>query len=96
MRVLAIVQMLPTADRGKVISQLNDELKASWKLFEQDVLREAYGTDIPGRVVFIFEASDITVAQAALNGLPLVQAGCFDVQLIELRPFANWSRLFAN
>lgn len=96
MKVLATLEMSATADRGKVIGQLNDELKSSWKLFEQDVLREAYGTDNPGRVVFIMEASEITAAQAALNGLPLVQAGCFDVQLIELRPFTNWSRLFSS
>jgi hypothetical protein len=96
MKVLAIVDISTTADRAEVVRRLNEELRESWKLFSANVIREAYATADPTRVVFVLEAGDLAAAQAALRQLPLVESGHFTVQLIELRPFANWARLFAD
>jgi hypothetical protein len=96
MKVLAIVDLSATADRAEVFRRLNEELRESWRLFSEDVIREAYATGDPTRVVFVLEAVDPAAAEAALQRLPLVQIGYFTIQLIDLRPFANWSRLFAT
>jgi hypothetical protein len=95
MKVLAIIDVAHGAPLEKVRATLRDELRGSWKLFEQGVLREAYATGSPARVVFVLEVDDAEGALAHLQTLPLVSAGLLHVELVELRPFANWSLLFA-
>jgi hypothetical protein len=96
MKVLAIIDLAPDAPVEEVRRELPNELKGSWDLFAKGVLREAYLTEIPTRVVFILEAADMTDAEEQLERLPLVAKGAMRVGLIELRPFANWSKLFAS
>jgi hypothetical protein len=43
----------------------------------------------------VLEVADLAAAEAALQRLPLVRIGYFTIHFIELRPFVNWSRLFA-
>jgi hypothetical protein len=95
MKLLAIIDLAPDASADEVRRELPNELKGSWDLFAKGVLREAYQTETPTRVVFILEAADMTDAEEQLEGLPLVAKGAMRVGLIELRPFTNWSRLFA-
>ena len=59
-------------------------------------MREAYATPSPTRVVFVLEAADAEAALEHLRKLPLVATGLLRVELIELRPFVNWSLLFAR
>jgi hypothetical protein len=68
----------------------------SWKLFSSEVLREAYSTATPSRVVFILEVDDIGCARARMRELPLVAAGLLSLELMELRPFVKWSMLFSG
>jgi hypothetical protein len=94
MNILAIVDVAESASVERIRADLKSELRASWALFTSGVLREAYATERPTRVVFVLEAADVAAAQRALDGLPLVAAGQFRVELTEFRPFANWSLLF--
>ena len=65
-------------------------------MFASGVLREAYATATPTRVVFVLEAEDAARAEEHLRKLPLVAAGHFNFEIVELRPFVNWSMLFAQ
>ena len=96
MKFLAIVDVAEGADFQRIRSELASELKASWALFASGALREAYATSTPTRVVFVLEAANRAAADAALHTLPLVAAGSFRVEVIELQPFVNWSLLFGN
>lgn len=96
MKLLAIIDVAATADVSEIRAQLARELEASWALFAKGILREAYATEAPTRVVFVLEAGDRTQAEAQLRRLPLIASGSFSFALIELRPFVNWSRLFAH
>jgi hypothetical protein len=73
-------------------SELASELKASWALFAAGVLREAYATATPTRVVFVLEAADRAQADAELRKSPLIAAGHLSFGLIELHPFVKWVR----
>lgn len=95
MKLLAIVDMAPGADLQTIRNDLAKELSASWALFSSGVLREAYATATPTRVIFVLEADGTGEAEAHLRKLPLVAAGAFRFELIELRPFVNWSALFS-
>ena len=77
-------------------AEIKNEIMGSWKLFSSGVLREAYSTATPSRVVFILEADDIARARAHLRELPRVAAGLLSLELMELRPFVNWSMLFSG
>jgi hypothetical protein len=96
MKVLALLSLVPEAQLGTVRSELADELRGSWALYASGVLREVYATDDPKRVAFVMEAEDAAAARRQLAPLPLVAAGMFNVECLELRPFVNWSMLFAQ
>jgi len=96
MKILAILDVLPGAPMESVRAKLPNELKGSWALFASGVLREAYATARPTRVVFVLEAEDAAHAEEHLRKLPLVAAGHLNFEIIELRPFVNWSMLFAR
>ena len=96
MKILAILDVLPGAPMESIRANLADELKGSWALFASGVLREAYASATPTRVVFVLEAEDAAHAEEHLRKLPLVAAGHLNFEIIELRPFVNWSMLFAR
>jgi hypothetical protein len=58
MKVLAIIDLAQGASMEKVREEFVNELKGSWHLFESGVLREAYATASPTRVVFVLETED--------------------------------------
>ena len=94
MKILAIIDVAPTADLGAVRTRLAEEVRGSWELYTSGVLREAYATSSPSRVVFVLEADTATAAGEHLARLPLVASGAIRFELVELRPFANWAILF--
>jgi hypothetical protein len=58
--------------------------------------RLVYSTDLPTRVAFVIEADNTAAAHRHLAPLPLVAAGLFQIDCMELRPFVNWSALFGH
>jgi hypothetical protein len=96
MKILAIIDVVPGSDVTELRARLDEELRASWILFAGGKLREAYATSAPTRVVFVLEAANMAEADAELERMPLVAARLLRVELVELRPFTNWSLLFAR
>jgi hypothetical protein len=96
MKVLVTLSLMPEAKLDSVRAELADELKGSWALYASGALREVYATEEPTRVVFVMEADDVAAAKRLLAPLPLVVAGMFRMEFVELRPFLNWSMLFAH
>jgi hypothetical protein len=95
-KILAVISVAPHAQAERIGAGLRAELEASWALLQADILREAYATDFPSRVVFVLEASSVLEAAAVLNRLPLVAEDQFRIELTPLLPFVNWARLFAG
>jgi hypothetical protein len=96
MKVLAIIDVAHGARLEKIREELASEIEGAWHLFETGVLREAYATASPTQVVFMLEADDAKAAHAHLHELPMVAAGLVQLELVELRPFVNWSVLFGR
>jgi hypothetical protein len=96
MKVLAMLTLVPKANLETVRVELADELRCSWALYSCGVLRELYATEDSTRVVFVMEADNAAAAKRLLAPLPLVAAGMFQMEVVELRPFVNWSMLFAH
>lgn len=96
MRMLAILDLAPGAPMETVRAQLDSEIKGSWALYASGVLREVYATPVASRVVFVLECENQAAAEQHLRQLPMIASGLFRMEFIELRPFVNWSRLFAQ
>jgi muconolactone delta-isomerase len=96
MKVLAMMTLMPEVKIETVRAELANELKCSWALYASGVLREVYATGDPEKVAFMVEAADVEAARQILAPLPMIAAGMFKVEFVELRPFVNWSILFAH
>jgi hypothetical protein len=96
MKVLAMLTLVPEAKLETVRDELADELRGSWALYSSGVLREVYATEDSRRVVFVMEADHAAAAKRLLAPLPLVAAEELQMEFVELRPFVNWSMLFAH
>jgi len=96
MKILALIDLAPGVSLDAARAEVPAEVKASWGLFAAGVLREAYATSAPKRVVFVLEAGSVAQAAESLRALPMVAGGLVRCELLELRPFVNWSVLFGQ
>ncbi len=94
MKILAIVDVVPGTDLTTLRAELPSEVRGTWSLFAQGIVREAYATARPTRVVFVLEAADAADAERKLGALPLLARGALEAEYVELHPFVNWSMLF--
>ena len=67
-----------------------------YELWQQGVVREAYFRTDVRDAVLILEASDVAEAEGRLQALPLVANGLIQFELIPLRPYTGFQRLFAG
>jgi hypothetical protein len=72
------------------------EAARTWELFRDGVIREMSWRVDRDDVVLVLEAADPAAAEAVLATLPLVEAGAISFQVIGLRPYDGWQRLFAG
>jgi hypothetical protein len=94
MRVLALGRDLVAQDDPRFAELSSAEARRVWELYQGDVLREVYfRADRPDGVL-AFEVQNVTAARAAVDSLPLVAAGLIDFDLVPLRPYPGFARLF--
>ena len=94
MKVLALEHDLAAADDPRFAELRPAEARVVWELYQADVLREVYfRADSPDGVL-LFEVADVAAARAAIDRLPLVAAGLIDFELVPLRPYPGFARLF--
>ncbi len=73
---------------------LHAEAQRVWELHQAGVLRELYFRDDRHTAVLMLESPSPDEAQAQLASLPLVSAGLIHFELIPLRPYPGFARLF--
>jgi hypothetical protein len=72
------------------------EATRTWELYRAGVIREMHWRVDRDDVVLVLEAEDPAGAEAALSTLPLVKAGAISFQVLGLRPYDGWLRLFGE
>lgn len=95
MRILAIER--PVA--GTTDAQFTPELRAAearqaWNLHQAGVIRELYFHADEAMAVLVLECPDVAAADAALESLPMVTAGLIEFEVIPLRAYPGFARLF--
>jgi len=96
MKVLALGFDVVAQDDPRFAELRAAEARRAWELYQQDVLREIYFRADRPNGVLVLEVPDLAAARAAVDSLPLVAAGLIDFDLVPLRPYPGFARLFAE
>lgn len=97
MRILAIER--PVA--GTAVEQYTPELlraeaRRAWELHQAGVVRELYFRADSPEAVLVLECPTADAARAALASLPLVVAGLIAFDVLPLRAYDGFARLFSE
>lgn len=94
MKILALEKELPGIPDDAFEPHLRNEAARAWELYQAGIVRELYfRTDWPGAVL-VLESESLAAAQEALATLPLVQKGLIAFELVPLRAYPGFARLF--
>ena len=95
MRILAIERPAAGADETKYTVELRaTEARRVWDLYQAGVIRELYFHADEAMAVLVLECADVAEADAALESLPLVGAGLIEFEVLPLRAYPGFGRLF--
>ena len=96
MRILALEVEDPEATSEDFNKLLKEEALEVWRLYQEEVVREIYFRGDKSTAVLMLECEDIDEAKQKLSTLPLVASGLIDFELIPLKPYPGFERLFSD
>ena len=96
MKILAIEHEQPGATAGQFQAHLQDEALAAWRLYQADVIRELYFRADQNTAVLVLECDQLDDAEAFLASLPMVRMGLISFELLPLKPYPGFARLFSD
>lgn len=96
MRILAIEKEVPGVTDEQFQPHLKAEAFRAWELYQAGVIRELYFRADRPDAVLVLECASVEAASEALSTLPLVKAGLIAFDLIPLKPYPGFARLFAT
>ena len=97
MRILAIERPVDGVTDSQFTSDLlADEAARVYRLYQEGTIRELYFRADEPNAVLELECADLAEADRALASLPLVEAGLIQFEVIPLRPYPGFSRLFSE
>ncbi len=94
MRILAMEKAGPAAAHGDMKRFLPAEARRVWELQQRDQLREVWFTVPDRRAVLLLECASVEEAGGLLATLPLVREGFIAFDLLALRPYDGFERMF--
>jgi len=94
MKILAIEKEKPdvTSDQFKVHAEA--EAMKVWELCQSEKIREIYFRQDINCAVLVLECKNTEEAKLVLDNLPFVQHGLITFDIIPLKPYPGFSRLF--
>jgi hypothetical protein len=96
MKILAIEEPNPLASDDHFAPHVAAEAARAWELHQSGVIRELYFHADREEAVLVLECGNVEEARAALATLPLVAAGLISFNLIPLRAYPGFARLFGR
>jgi hypothetical protein len=96
-QVLAIERAVPGVPDGAFTTALlRAEAEHLWELHQAGVVRQPFFRTDRHEAVLLLEVVGPEAARAALDGLPLVSAGLIDFEIVPLRAYPGFARLFGD
>ena len=97
MKILAIEKEVPGVTSEQFTPPLlKAEALRAWELHQAGVIRELYFRADRPDAVLVLECASVEAADEALSTLPLVKAGLIAFDLMPLKPYPGFARLFAE
>jgi hypothetical protein len=94
MKILALEQEVPGTTGEDFQPYLQAEAARAWELYQAGVCRELYFRRDRPEAVLVLECKDVAEAEEIVGSLPLVQAGMITFDLIPLKAYPGFARLF--
>jgi len=95
MKIIAIEKELPGASSKGFEKFSKDESLKAYELYKKGIIRELYFREDKNEAILILECKDIIEAKKYLRNLPFVKEKLIDFELIPLKPYPGFERLFA-
>lgn len=96
MQLIALEVPVPDAEEGRFAVLGRDEAAAVWALTRSGVIRSSWFRADRTEAVLLLECASHAAAEAALADLPFVRAGLIRFEVIPLRPYPGFARLFTE
>lgn len=95
MKFIALEQEIPgvTEDMFTDIF-LRKEAAQAWELYQKGIIRELYFRADREEAILVLECKNKKEARIALDTLPLVQSKLIDFEIIPLKAYPGFARLF--
>ena len=95
MKILAFEHELAGAAAEAFYLHAKAEARRVWELHQAGVVRELYFRADQSEAVLVLECGSTTEAEQILRTLPFVRAGLIAFELIPLKAYSGFERLFA-
>lgn len=96
MKILALEHDLPTATAEGFQKYAKDEARKVWELTQAGVIRESYFRADRSEAVLVLECPSVDEAREALSTLPFVENQLIAFELIPLKAYPGFERLFVK
>lgn len=94
MKILALEHELPNATAEQFQQHAKDEARKLWELVQAGVVREANFRVDRSEAVLVLECQTVEEAREALSTLPFVENQLITFELIPLKAYTGFERLF--
>ncbi|HEX2963407.1 MAG: superoxide dismutase [Ignavibacteria bacterium] len=94
MKILALEVENAGIGKDRFQPFLQEEARKVWELYQNGTIRELYFRTETDAAVLVLESDSIEEAREVLSALPLVRENLIQFQLIALKPYPGFKRLF--
>jgi hypothetical protein len=95
-QIIALEVPVPGADPAGFAPLARDEAAVLWRLVQEGIVRGTWFRADRTDAVLLLERGSEAAAREALARLPFVAASLIAFELIPLRPYPGFARLFAD
>ena len=95
MKILALEHELPDAIIEQFHRYAVSEARKLWDLYQAGIIRESYFHAGRNEAVLVLECPSVDEAQEALSALPFVQNQLITFEIIPLKAYPGFERLFS-
>lgn len=94
MKILAFEHEHPNASTERFQQYAKEEARKVWELVQAGVIRESYFRADRSEAVFVLECQSVEDARDTLSTLPFVENQLIAFELIPLKAYPGFARLF--
>jgi len=94
MKIIALEKEIPGRTSGEFEPFLREEAYHVWQLYNNEVVREIYFRTDQHSAVLIMECQSLIDAKEIIAEFPLVKKNLIGFDLIPLKPYDGFERLF--